>query len=164
MQSRRPILCGMESGNIAREVAELYQECYLRLYQRLDPRGWRASQETLMVLQHLAAAGPLTVTEAARHLDRSLAAVSELVARLVRRGLLARMADERDRRRHLVWLTDAGQQFLRTTFQVLSPELLATALARMDDADRERLLRGLSALREAADLAARERREEWKAE
>lgn len=117
-----------------------------------------------MVLQHLAAAGPLTVTEAARHLDRSQAAVSELVARLVRRGLLARMADERDRRRHLVWLTDEGQQFLRTTFQVLSPELLATALARMDDADRERLLGGLSALREAADLAARERREEWKAE
>jgi DNA-binding MarR family transcriptional regulator len=148
----------MDVSDVAREVAELYQECYLRLYERRDPRAWRVSQETLMVLQHLAAAGPLTVTEAARHFDRSQAAVSELVARLVRRGLLARMADERDRRRHLVWLTREGHELLRRTFQVLSPELLAAALARMDGADRQRLLRGLRALREAADLAARERR------
>ena len=98
MHFRALILSGMEPKGAAREVAELYQECYLRLYQRLDPRAWRASQEALMMLQHLATTGPLTVTEAARHFDRSQASVSELVARLIRRGLLARMADERDRR------------------------------------------------------------------
>jgi DNA-binding MarR family transcriptional regulator len=143
----------------AREVAELYQECYLRLYQRVDPRAWRASEEAAMMLRHLAATGPLTVTEAARHFDRSQASVSELVARLIRRGLLARMVDERDRRRHLVWLTDSGHRFLRSTTQVLSHELLAAALARTTATDRERLIAGLRALREASDLEARERRQ-----
>jgi len=112
-----------------------------------------------MVLQHLAATGPLTVTEAARHFDRSQAAVSELVARLVRRGLLARLADERDRRRHLVWLTDAGHAMLRSMTQVLSPQLVVKALGRMAPAEREKLIYGMQALLGAAEANAREREE-----
>ncbi len=44
---------------------------------------------------------PTMVTEADRHIDRSRAAMSELIVRLVEHGLLAWMPDERDRRRTL---------------------------------------------------------------
>lgn len=141
----------MNVDDAAAEFAELFSELYLRLYQRMDPRVWRPSQEALLVLHHLASTGPLTITEAARHLDRSQAATSELIARLIRRGLLARMADERDRRRHLVWLTDEGHDLLRRTTQVLSPELLKTALDRLSPEDRSQLIQHLRSLQAATD-------------
>lgn len=160
MHFRRPILCLMDAERAAWEFAELYRELYLRLYQRIDPRAWRPSQEALLVLQHLASTGPLTVSEAARHFDRSQASVSELVARLIRRGLLARMTDERDRRRHLVWLTDAGHALLREQIQVLAPQLLAAALSRMDRDERDRLIEGMRVLLTACEVNKPERREE----
>ena len=73
-------------------------------------------------------------------MDRSQSAMSELIARLVDRGLLARMPDERDRRRTLIWLTETGRQTLETAQSVLSPILLARALEQMSSADRRRLL------------------------
>ncbi len=151
------MLSSMDVHRIAEEVAELYRGIYLHLYQRVDPRLWRPSQESLLVLQHLSATGPLTVMEAARHFDRSQAAMSELVARLIRRGLLASMADERDRRRHLVWLTDEGQEVLGRLTQVLSPELLTQALEHMSPDDRESLIHGMRALLAAAANNARKR-------
>jgi len=143
------MLCAMDVGEAAGALAAIFAELYLRLYQRIDPRVWRPSQEALLVLQHLASTGPLTVTEAARHLDRSQAAVSELITRLVRRGLLAKMADERDRRRHLVWLTDEGLELLRRTHQVLSLELVEAALGRMTSRERGELIQHLRTLLEA---------------
>jgi DNA-binding MarR family transcriptional regulator len=149
MHFRADMLEPMDTGRAADAFAELFSELYLRLYQRMDPRAWRPSQEALLVLGHLASTGPVTITEAARHFDRSQSAVSELVARLVRRGLLATMEDERDRRRHLVWLTDQGLELLRRTHRVLSPELLEAAFDRLDPDEREQLIRILRRLLEA---------------
>ena len=138
----------MDTGRAADAFAELFSELYLRLYHRTDHRAWRPSQEALLVLHHLASTGPVTISEAARHFNRSQSAVSELIARLIQRGLLARMADERDRRRHLVWLTDQGLDLLRTTHRVLSPELLEAALARLQPEERDQLIRILRKLLE----------------
>ncbi len=143
------MLWSMDIGKAADSFAELFSQLYLRLYQRMDPRVWRPSQEALLVLHHLATTGPLTVKEAARHFDRSQAATSELIARLINRGLLAKMADERDRRRHMVWLTDEGHELLRRTTQVLSPDLLESALGHLAPKDREQLIRSLRSLLEA---------------
>jgi DNA-binding MarR family transcriptional regulator len=105
----------------------------------------------LSALGHLSLAGPLTVTEAARHLDRAQSVVSELVDRLVEHGLVARMPDARDRRRVLVWLTPAGEETLRDEREVLSRPLLTRALAHMSRADRAALLAGMRALVRAAE-------------
>ena len=56
----------------------------------------------------LTAKNTTVVSEAAAHLSRAQSVVSEIVDGLEDKGLLARMRDSRDRRRTLVWLTDAG--------------------------------------------------------
>jgi DNA-binding MarR family transcriptional regulator len=95
------------------------------------------------------------VTEAARHFDRSQAAMSELIARLEARGLLTRITDDRDRRRHLVWLTDHGHEALRRLTQVLSLDHLESALERMSGHDRQALIDLMTELLRAADDDAR---------
>jgi len=100
---------------------------------------------------HLAESGPLTIGDCARHLQRSQSAVSEIVDQLEKHGLLARVRDENDRRRPLVWLTDQGRARLVAEQEVLSSEALERALNRMKPQDRVRLLESTKALIAAAD-------------
>ena len=72
----------------------MFPETYRCFYRRQDPRKWRPSPETIAVLEHLAVSGPLTVTEAARHFDRSQSAMSEMFDRIIALDLLKRMAVE----------------------------------------------------------------------
>lgn len=51
------------------------------------------------MLTHLAVSGPLTVGEAAGHLNRAQSVVSEIVDGLERKALLERERDPADRRR-----------------------------------------------------------------
>ena len=132
-------------------LARLFPAIYLRLHARRDKHGHRPPEQSLAVMQHLALSGPLTVGEAARHFGRAQSAVSELVDRLADDGYLARLRDTRDRRRVLVWLTDAGQALLAKEREVLSPELARAAVARMKPAARRALVAGMEALVAAAD-------------
>ena len=124
----------------AKEFAAIFPEMYRRFHRRVRPTEYQLTNESLAIVQHLADSGPLTVTEAARHMDRSQAAMSEQITRLVERGLLARMQDERDRRRTLVWLTEKGRQTLETARSVLSTKLLVRAFDQISSADRRRLI------------------------
>ncbi|MCP4674172.1 MAG: winged helix-turn-helix transcriptional regulator [Deltaproteobacteria bacterium] len=147
---------GMKTEDIAQEFEKLYSALYLRLCRRRDPRGYCPSSQTLGVMEHLAATGPLTISEAACHFDRSQAATSEIVERMMERGLLARIQDDRDRRRHLVWLTEYGRDLLEEERRVLSPKTVLRSVSRMKKNDREALVRGMRALLEASDAAARD--------
>ena len=91
-------------------------------------------------------AGPLTVTEAARHFGRSQAATSELLERLRSRDLVARIHDERDQRRHLVWLTEEGRALTAEMRRVLDPARLERAFAKMAEDECRELLAGMRAL------------------
>src|SRR5262249_46676185 len=149
----------MDVRRVAHEVARLWPAIYLPLHARTEPRArqYRPTPESLGVLTHLAAAGPLTVTEAARHMRRAQSVMSDIVTRLERRGLLERMRDERDRRRVLVWLTQAGQETLARERRVLDEALVGAALRKMAPADCRKLVDGLRALARAAhDLKANE--------
>ena len=88
--------------------------------------------------------------EAATHFSRSQSTMSELLERLEKRGLLQRIADERDRRRHLVWLTETGMSLLAAEQEVLSVPLLDAALGRLNPAQKSALFNGMKALVEAA--------------
>ncbi len=144
------MLTVMDADSATRAVMALYPEIYRLLARRLEPGARRQSPEALAVLGHLAQTGPATVTEAAAHFDRSQSATSELVDRLVARGLVERMRDERDRRRHLVWLTPEGLRALRVARQVLDPPRLAHALETLSPQARVGLVASLEALVEAA--------------
>jgi DNA-binding MarR family transcriptional regulator len=132
----------------AREFAELFAAAFMRFHRRgpkrstWTPQGWA-------VLQHLEMAGPLTVTEAARHMDRSQSVMSEIVDGLERKGLLARMRDARDRRRTLVWLTDEGRAAMETERQVLCVDRLQRAFAKIGEEAARDLLRNLRSLTNA---------------
>jgi DNA-binding MarR family transcriptional regulator len=104
------------------------------------------TRRALEVLQHLAASGPLTVGEQAEHMGLRRNSVSELLQRLEAKGLVARIRDERDERKVLVWLTEAGRTVISRVGQVLAPDLLAERMAAMSAEERAVVVRGLELL------------------
>jgi DNA-binding MarR family transcriptional regulator len=129
----------------AHEFAQLFPAIYLCFHRRTGKRGVLTAQSAA-VLSHLMLTGPLTVTEAARHMNRAQSVMSEIVKGLERKGLLGRMKDERDRRKTLVWLTPAGHVQMAKEREVLAVDLLQRAMARLGAAERRQLLRGMRAL------------------
>ena len=136
----------------AGEFAELFRAVYLTFHRRDGPRS-QLPNASLAVLEHLAHAGPLTVGEAAAHLNRAQSVVSEIVSHLERQGMLERESDPADRRRTLVWLTGVGQDTLFRQREVLSADLLAGALSRMPPDQVGTLLGALRALISAATVS-----------
>jgi DNA-binding MarR family transcriptional regulator len=124
---------------------EAFPATYLAFHRR-DGRRNELTNASRAVLQHLAQTGPVSIGDAARHLDRAQSVVSEIVAQLESHGLLEREPDPDNRRRTLVWLTRAGLERLRTDADVLDRELVAEAMAGLGEDTRRGLLDGLEAL------------------
>ncbi len=135
--------------------ARLFGEVWA-LFHRRVPKRAGLTPESWAVLEHFRLAGPLTVTEAGRHMDRAQSVMSEMIDHLEKKGLLRRLRDERDRRRVLVWLTPEGQRRLALDAQILDEDRLAQALARMPAADRARLLASVERLLKCASMRAKE--------
>jgi DNA-binding MarR family transcriptional regulator len=133
----------------AAAFAALFRALYLTFHRRDGPRS-ELTGASRAVLNHLAHTGPLTIGEAALHLDRAQSVVSEIVDGLEGRGLLVRDRDPADRRRTFVWLSPAGTEALRRDAEVLSEDALAVAMAHVPAADRKALLSAAAALLAAA--------------
>lgn len=129
----------------ARAFGELYPALYIALHRR-DGKRRSLTSASRGVLMHLAQTGPLTIGECAAHLSRAQSVVSEIVDQLESHGLLARVRDESDRRRTLVWLTDTARERLVEEQEVLSRAAVTRAMRRMRPADRAKLLEGARAL------------------
>jgi DNA-binding MarR family transcriptional regulator len=134
----------------AERFAELFRAAYLTFHRRDGPRG-RLPGASRAVLEHLAMTGPLTIGEASAHLSRAQSVVSEIVSHLADAGLLEREADPDDRRRTLIWLTQAGHETLRNDREVLGLDLLTRAFATIEPGQADTLISGLQALVHAAD-------------
>ena len=132
----------------ARRVARLFPEVYRRYHwaNRVQGADLPVTRRALEVLQHLAASGPLTVGEQAEHLGLRRNSVSELLQRLEAKGLVARIRDERDERRVLVWLTDSGRAVVSRVGQVLAPDLIAQVMANLSPEERATVIRGVELL------------------
>jgi DNA-binding MarR family transcriptional regulator len=146
-----------KASDAAAAFGELFPAVYLRFHRRDDKRS-ELTGAARAVLQHLSIAGPLTVSEMARHLERAQSVVSEMTEGLVSRGWLERARDGKDRRRSLVWLTEAGAELLARDRDVLSRALLERAMAAMGEAELRGLLEGMRALVEADRQAPPRRR------
>lgn len=133
----------------ADEFNALFRAVYLAFHRRDGPRS-ELSGASRATLHHLSLAGPLTIGEAAQHLDRAQSVVSEIVSQLERNGLVAREPDPADRRRVLVWLTDEGRRRLVADGEVLSTDLLEHALATLSPDQQSALSAGMRALLDAA--------------
>jgi DNA-binding MarR family transcriptional regulator len=128
----------------ARRVARAFPEVYRRYHwaNKVHDGDLPVTRRALEVLQHLEASGPLTVGEQAAHLGLRRNSVSELLKRLEDKGLVARIRDERDERRVLVWLTQAGRDVVSRVGQVLAPDLLATVMESLTPDERAAVVRG----------------------
>jgi DNA-binding MarR family transcriptional regulator len=142
----------LTAGQAARRVARLFPEVYRRYHwaQRVQGADLPVTRRALEVLQHLSSSGPLTVGEQAEHMGLRRNSVSELLQRLEAKGLVARIRDERDERRVLVWLTDAGRDVVSRVGQVLAPDLIAEAMAALSPAERAIVVRGFELLAAAS--------------
>lgn len=136
----------MSSNDEAARFAGLYHDVFHRFARRSPLGAYRPSAESLAVLLHLKRTGPLTVREASLHFSRSQAATSEILGRLETRGLVERLADDRDRRRTLVYLTPTGLGVVEAESQVLSLEELRRSFGRLPAGVRRGLLEGMEAL------------------
>jgi DNA-binding MarR family transcriptional regulator len=132
----------------AERFAERFRAVYLTFHRRDGPRS-QLQGASRAVLEHLAMAGPLTIGEAAAHLNRAQSVISEIVSHLEGDGLLERESDPADRRRTLVWLTPAGQAALRRDREVLGLDELARALGRLPPGQADALIAGLGDLVQA---------------
>ena len=139
-----------DAASAAAEFAELFPAAYLRFHVRRAKRS-ELSAQSRGVLAHLALSGPLTVTEAARHMNRAQSVMSEMLLSLERKQWVMRFPDARDRRRTLVWLTEAGQERLAADNRVLDTDRLSLALSAMTASERKQLLAGMRALVRSAD-------------
>jgi DNA-binding MarR family transcriptional regulator len=142
-----------DEGTHAERFVELFRAVYLTFHRRDGPRSQLAGASRA-VLEHLALAGPLTVGEAAMHMNRAQSVISEIVAHLERRGLLEREDDPADRRRTLIWLTPHGHDTLRRDREVLGADRVARAMARLPPGQADALIAALRALVDAAVPAA----------
>jgi DNA-binding MarR family transcriptional regulator len=141
----------MNAVQAATRVARLFPEVYRRYHwaNRLHAGDLPVTRRALDVLQHLSASGPATVGEQAEHLRLRRNSMSELLQRLEAKGLVARVRDERDERKVLVWLTDSGRDVVSRVGQVLAPDLIAQVMATLSPEERATVVRGFELLASA---------------
>ncbi|MBI5721159.1 MAG: MarR family transcriptional regulator [Burkholderiales bacterium] len=136
----------MDATAFAAAFGQIYRETYHRAVRRIGDGRQALSAETTALMLHLSQAGPMTLSELARHFGRALSTLSAKIAALEAEGLLARQRDEGDGRRALVWLSAAGRQALMQALQVLDTERLAVAAQALPPAERAQLLATLNTL------------------
>jgi MarR family transcriptional regulator, negative regulator of the multidrug operon emrRAB len=135
-----------------RALVTLGRELSAMLDQRLRPYGlsdieFRALI-TIYSLQDTAAyPGDLCYS-----LGNSAANVTRITDNLVERGLLSRVADERDRRRLLLTITPAGEQLIQNMLPVML-QSKRDSFQGFSDANTEQLLSSLKHLARVIDEA-----------
>ncbi|MEW5684989.1 MAG: MarR family transcriptional regulator [Pseudomonadota bacterium] len=144
----------MEPQAFADVFARAFQDVYLHAVRRVRDKRGRLTPETTAFLLHLAEAGPMTLGELTRHLDRAASTLSEMVDHLEAKGFVRRDADSADGRRTFIWLTTEGREVLAEEMQVLDGGQLARAAARLDPDQRAQLAEAVGALVQALKAEA----------
>jgi DNA-binding MarR family transcriptional regulator len=107
---------------------------------RLVEHAWIETLDSLglthagLIVLHLLQEGPRSQTDLARLAHVENQTISRTLERLQREGFIARSLDERDRRRHVVTLTESGRSVwlsARTLERDLMPEIDDTERFRM---------------------------------
>jgi DNA-binding MarR family transcriptional regulator len=116
----------------------------MALHGEAHPLGRRH----VAVLTHVAAEGPVAVSDVAAALGLSLPAVSMLTRELEDAGLVERREDPADRRRTVVAVEPSTGRAVGKWLRARD-EPLERALASLDEAERAAFLKGLRALADA---------------
>lgn len=137
----------MQSLAMVEEIVELLPDIGRGLYATLmdDPEISGLTLPQVKALIFLYDNGERSMTELAMGLAVTLPSASELVDRLIDRGLVERMTDQADRRRVLISLTDPAIAYGRRIHDLRRAQASA-ALESLPEADRECFVRSIRAL------------------
>jgi DNA-binding MarR family transcriptional regulator len=122
---------------------------------RAVERSTGVTNAQLFLLQQLASADSLSVSDLAARARTQLSTVSIVIARLVRAGLAAKRRSTEDRRQSVVTLTPKGRRLVRHAPTPPTSALLR-AIEMMSDRDARALSTGVYALMNTLDLAPTE--------
>lgn len=125
-------------------------EAFNRFYIRL-PTLERFSFTTLSVLHTLSRTNPLRLTELTRTEQVTQPAITQLVTRLERDGLVERRPDPDDGRAVQVHITEAGLDIVRTRHRDRTTRL-AAIVEQLDPGQRAAIAAALPALLRLAEL------------
>jgi MarR family transcriptional regulator, lower aerobic nicotinate degradation pathway regulator len=123
----------------------------LRSATRASEKSVGLSAAQHFVLRQLESSSGVSPSELASCAHTSASSISEVIARLVARGLVSRVASISDRRRVELRLTAAGADLLASAPQTVQERLLA-GLERLSSTDRLALVNGLESWITASDL------------
>ncbi|MEW6274062.1 MAG: MarR family transcriptional regulator [Bacillota bacterium] len=134
----------MRGDNHSR-LLERLEEVALQLMRRMHAKmdvsmAYGITGSQFFVLKRIHEHGRMTVSAAAEEIGVSLSAITALVDRLVKAGLVTRSRDEDDRR--LVWLevTPQGEEVLKAC-QAGRKQIMEKYLGQLADDDLEQLVR-----------------------
>lgn len=121
-------------------LGEIIMEIARKLHVELDGQnapGITGSQ--FFVLRQICSRGRLTVSEVAEKLGVSLSAITALVDRLVKSGLVVRSRDGKDRR--LVWLeaTEKGEETMESCMEGRK-KVVEKYFSRLPEEDLQKLI------------------------
>ena len=120
-----------------------------RRHERVPQSGARVSRHLANLLEQLDPVEPIAVGELAVRMRVTPATISLQLSRLTRLRLVARARDERDARRVLLRLSEAGTRLLARR-SLLDPGRVRAALIRLPDGEREAVVAGVRLLARAA--------------
>ncbi len=152
MDSSRP--CASSSGStLGLLFRQVRDAMWARMADELSQAGHELSFSQYVTLKKLAL-GTTSATDLARAAELNPGAMTRLIDKLVARGLVARHADPGDRRAVRIDLTDAGQAIWRDNDQC-GNRVRERAMAGMDDAERQQLIRLLEQARDNLSFPGR---------
>ncbi len=135
-------------GFLLRDTSRLMRRRFVR---RAREVGLPLNRSEASVLLHVDREPGISQAHLAEQLDLEPISLVRLIDSLQQAGLIERRPHAHDRRIRTLWLTDAAQPVLALVLSI-ALEVRTQALARIPDAERERLLDLLVAVR--ANLAA----------
>lgn len=137
LEARLSYRCAMIATRIARFLAPMWESRY-----GLSADTWRA-------MAIIARYGPTSAKDVATRTSTDAFHVSRAVDRLVRKRLVKRNVDSRDRRRVRLELTPAGRRAHRDIEQTLS-RIEEELLAGLDRQERQRMTSAFAMIEERA--------------
>ena len=132
----------------ARELAFALHDVarLLRTYADHRAREHNTTRAQWAVLSRLQRCQGASQAELAEALDLTPISLARLIDKLDAAGLVERRPDPRDRRIHRLFLTERAAPVLNC-LAALAEDVMAKALAGLDEATRETMARGLAAIK-----------------
>lgn len=133
------------------EVSPLLTRAKRMWAERCQERGLSVTH--FQVLAVLDGVGPLSMSRLADHMGVSLPNATGIISRMEERGVIERSHDDRDRRRVMVRLTDAGRDIARELSDLHRRQLTALIQA-MTPEGQQNLLRAIRDVRATVEQAS----------